>query len=157
MEKKIFLGITKAFTLHFPRKTERSVLSSFMKKKKSYMITQDGNKAGEEKRVCLGQRLQMEIHVSAVERQLKECQNTRWKTIFKSHRTPSDCVKWDLAPYLRQSRELLGLVFIWRRQSVGSQFPVGESSRNTWTELWLWAHNGMVYELQFLKWTTTAL
>lgn len=30
------------------------------------MITQDGNKAGEERRVCLGQRLQMEIHVSAI-------------------------------------------------------------------------------------------
>lgn len=90
-------------------------------------------------------------------RQLKECQNTRWKTISKSHRTPSDAVKWDLALYLRQSGELLGLVFIWRCPRVGSQFPVGENSRKTWTELWLWAHKGMVYELQFLKWTTAAL
>lgn len=45
---------------------ERHFTFKFYQKKKCYRITQDGNKAGEKKRVCLGQRLQMEIHVSAV-------------------------------------------------------------------------------------------
>lgn len=134
--ENFYLCITKAFTLHFPRKTERSVLSSFIKKKKKkcYMITQDGNKAGEEK--CLFRTKTADGDSRQCrQRQLKECQNTRWKTISKSHRTPSDGVKWDLALYLRRSGKLLGLVFIWRCPSVGSQFSVGENSRKNvdWT------------------------
>lgn len=64
--ENFYLCITKAFTLHFSQKDRKICTFKFYPKKKCYMITQDGNKAGEEKRVCLGQRLQMEIHVSAI-------------------------------------------------------------------------------------------
>lgn len=42
-------------------------------------------------------------------RRLKECQNMRWKAISKSHGTPSDGAKSDLAPSLPPSlRDTVG-------------------------------------------------
>lgn len=54
-------------------------------------------------------------------RQLKERQNMRWKAISKSHGTPSDGAKWDLALALTLSEtqwETVRPAFIWRCSKV---------------------------------------
>lgn len=63
-------------------------------------------------------------------RRLKECQNMRWKAISKSHGTPSDGAKWDLAPSLSLTlSDTVGncLGRLWFEGVQKLQFPLGEN------------------------------